>query len=100
MGRVYFVVCRHAAMVKIGWSQQPARRLSDLQTGSPLPLVLAGSFAGTKWDETNVHREVWQDRSHREWYHLTGTVRLVATRRGVDLDADICGSYVATEVVA
>ncbi|MFF8423127.1 GIY-YIG nuclease family protein [Streptomyces sp. NPDC015680] len=45
--RVYLIGSAASTLVKIGWSDNPERRLRDLQTGSPLPL--RSSKAAPSW---------------------------------------------------
>jgi hypothetical protein len=44
---VYIIHAVGISQVKIGFSDDPKLRLSDLQTGSPFPLELIGSREGT-----------------------------------------------------
>jgi hypothetical protein len=75
-GMVYFIAAA-TGPVKIGFTEgKIAIRLSGLQCGSPVPLVVLGVFAGTRADEAALHKHLAAVRSHGEWFH-----------RGPELDA-------------
>lgn len=57
-------------LVKIGWSSNPARRLADLQSGSPLALHLLGTFGGGAELEAALHGHFADHRVRGEWFDL------------------------------
>jgi hypothetical protein len=58
-----------ARLVKIGFTTgKPRSRLSQLQTGSPLPLRLWAYVAGTNELEKALHQAFAPLRSHGEWF--------------------------------
>jgi T5orf172 domain len=57
-----------AGPIKIGYSRHPVGRMKDLQTGSPLPLVLAAQIAGPPELEGRLHRKLHDRRLHGEWF--------------------------------
>ena len=71
-GVVYFV--RGYDMVKIGWTMNVKGRLRDLQTGSPVPLVVLCSEPGGPERESQLHARFARYRSHGEWFRLRGDV--------------------------
>ena len=67
-GAVYAIRDDERRAVKIGWSAEPLRRLSQLQVAVPHQLRLAAFIAGSKSVESGLH-ELFQDRHIRgEWY--------------------------------
>ena len=66
---VYFIRPVGAASpVKVGFSEQPIRRLNALMTWSPVPLEIAGRIPGGQELEKTLH-ECWvRCHSHREWF--------------------------------
>lgn len=72
---LYVVSADQVGVVKIGRSNDCAARLRDLQTGSPVPLVLARAFGGCGESESLVHRLFSAQRSHGEWFRATGPLQ-------------------------
>lgn len=68
--RVYLIGSPESPLVKIGWSDNPQRRLRNLQTGSPVPLHLLAVFEGGAIVEAELHRRFADKRSHDEWFDL------------------------------
>lgn len=77
---IYFVQGENFGPVKIGYtSALDARdRLSQLQTGSPVRLVLAAQRPGSHHDERELHRRFAQHRLHGEWFTPTGAIERAA----------------------
>jgi hypothetical protein len=68
-----FVYVIHAVgtnRVKIGFSDNPHRRLNDLQTGSPFPLTLVGLREGTMKTERAIHEYFEDRRIQGEWFEV------------------------------
>lgn len=68
---VYFVTCREANAVKIGFSLDPHGRLPEIQWGCPLPLVLEAVRPGKVEDERTLHMRFVDDRIRGEWFTIT-----------------------------
>ncbi len=68
-GHVY--VIGFADYVKIGWSENVAERLFDIQRHAPEKLVLYTLFAARKKTERELHRKFKSLRLHGEWFALT-----------------------------
>jgi hypothetical protein len=66
--------------VKIGWSFSPEARLSQLQVGSPVRLLLIGSVPGTVEDEQALHARLAAYRLHGEWFSRSPAVEDAVTR--------------------
>ncbi|MFJ1562502.1 GIY-YIG nuclease family protein [Streptomyces mirabilis] len=68
--RVYLNGSPDSPLVKIGWSDDPERRLRGFQTGSPVPLQLLAVFEGGHYVEAELHRRFADKRVHGEWFDL------------------------------
>ena len=64
---VYFIGGEVGA-IKIGYSKAPKERLTTLQIGSPIPLAILASFAGSMADEARLHERYAAHRLHGEWF--------------------------------
>jgi len=87
---VYFIQARSARLIKIGRSQDPYRRLAQLQLLSPVPLEVMATLPGGAELERSLHGQFEFLRSHGEWFfaatHLVdfisaATTHLPAIRR-------------------
>lgn len=67
---VYLIGSPDSPLVKIGWSDNPERRLRDLQAGSPVPLQLLAVFDGGHVIEAELHCRFADRRMHGEWFDL------------------------------
>jgi len=56
---------------KIGYSEHPANRLKQLQTGSSDKLILVGVANGTRKDEERIQKAFYPQRIRGEWFRLT-----------------------------
>ncbi len=68
---IYFLEAVGVGNIKIGFtdSLDASDRLSDLQTGSPVPLRLLGTIPGTMADEKDLHRRFASALAcGREWF--------------------------------
>lgn len=81
---VYFVTCREASAVKIGYSVEPAARLPEIQWGCPLPLTLEAVVPGDHQEEARFHRWFEEDRITGEWFRLTEMIELVIKMNAVE----------------
>jgi hypothetical protein len=80
---VYFVTCRDAGAVKIGFSVEPRARLPEIQWGCPLPLTLEAVFPGDIQEEKRFHRWFADDRIIGEWFRLTEMIELIIKNNAV-----------------
>jgi len=67
-GFVYVVRNETSGLLKIGYTNDPSRRLTMLRTSSPDPLTLLGTVAGTTEDEKALHDLLGRWRVAREWF--------------------------------
>lgn len=63
--------------LKIGISDDPERRVRDLQTGSPALLTLLAHITGCKERERYLHRRFRHLRAHGEWFKDRAEIRRV-----------------------
>lgn len=67
--------------VKFGYTGGTAEsRLDDLQTGSPVKLVVVATTSGQATDEADVHRALKSHRLHGEWFEWCPAVADVVSR--------------------
>lgn len=71
---VYAIGARPLREVKIGWSEMPSNRLSQLQTGNHQKLQIIGQIAATDVQESEIHRLLWHWRLYGEWFRYEGAV--------------------------
>lgn len=73
---VYFIQAEQSLRIKIGVAQDPEKRLSDLQVGSPEKLNLIGIVYGAgREEERRLHNVFHYASTHGEWFEPT--IRLV-----------------------
>jgi hypothetical protein len=91
VGFVYFIVC--GELVKIGFSNNPVKRLDNLMTGMPEEVSAFVSVRGTQRDEARLIESFDADRKRGEWFYLTTRLdNLIAQsfrRRRVDFSAGV-----------
>jgi predicted GIY-YIG superfamily endonuclease len=72
---IYVIAADEQGPVKIGFSNDPNRRLKELQTGYPKPLTLwhqqEFSPKQAKLMEQMIHKTLKYRRSHGEWFKLS-----------------------------
>lgn len=72
-GRIYFIT--QGLAVKIGFSEDPAIRLMNLQSATYLELVLATTVPGTIEDERELHRRFAHLKIRNEWFRIDDEIR-------------------------
>lgn len=80
---VYFITCRDANAVKIGFSVEPAARLPEIQWGCPLALTLEAVMPGDHQEERRMHRWFAADRITGEWFRLNEMLELIIKHNAV-----------------
>lgn len=100
-GFVYAIEC--SGRVKIGFSMQPAKRLSKIASDAPFPCRLLGYWPGSEADELAIHEKFQDTRVHGEWFAATEALMHFIAGRKIDLPAealdarkpvDLCGFLV------
>jgi len=79
---VYFI--SGAGLIKIGHSENPVKRLAEIQRYSPVALCLVAVIEGGQSLEKELHKDFADGRSHGEWFNLTDD--LLAVLRQIDND--------------
>jgi len=74
-GWVYLIANETAGTLKIGYSNNPERRLQALQTGSPYPLKMLKCIPGDKRLEHQLHRQFWNHHILNEWFYDCKPIR-------------------------
>lgn len=72
VGSVYIIRSGNTSHYKIGYTGRDiGQRMSEIQTGSPLPLSLVASWTAPRTAETKIHRIFSDCRLEGEWFDLT-----------------------------
>lgn len=111
-GYVYFIEAPEVGAVKIGYSEEPLRRLTELQPHSPVLLRLVFAVKGTYADERSLHERFAGWRIRGEWYSTTSRdLRMILSLEGLvttplgrlftrEALAELVASYSLREVAA
>lgn len=75
---VYFL--RSGDHIKIGFSRDPLRRLSNLKTAAPLGISWFAMVRGAQADEARLHEELKAHRGSGEWFVANEEVLAVLNR--------------------
>jgi len=67
-GFVYFIEAVANRHIKIGWANDPSRRLRAFQTGSPTEYILLGTIPGSRTLERKLHRDFHEFNAQGEWF--------------------------------
>ena len=68
---IYFIQSEHGGPIKIGQTEDMAKRLVGLQTSRPDKLIVLASAPGTIRDERDLHLRFSRIRDKGEWFHAT-----------------------------
>lgn len=71
MNYIYFIQSGSSGPIKIGMSNDPRRRLEQLQTAHLMPLTLIGMTPGGRREERRWHKRFSELRITGEWFHMT-----------------------------
>ena len=71
---IYAIINRHDNVVKIGFSNDPQKRLSQLQTGTVHQLEILMTFAADSAVEKEIHDKLSKYRKSGEWFENTPEV--------------------------
>lgn len=77
-GYIYFLYAEEVGRVKIGYAQDVARRIGDIQNMSPCELTLLGTVRARYEEEAFAHAHFRGHRLHGEWFTLTNEMREIA----------------------
>jgi hypothetical protein len=81
-GCVYFIQGESGGAIKVGFSTELAKRLSQLQTGFPDTLRLLLAIPGTQDREKAIHKRLSKYWLRGEWYKDTPEVREAMRKYG------------------
>ena len=65
---VYFLYAKKARRIKIGYSNNPKRRICSIQTASPENLILLAVLGGKRELEQAIHSHFHYLRDKGEWF--------------------------------
>lgn len=72
---IYFITEKGSHYVKIGYSEDPVKRLKELQTGNPRKLKILGILPGLFEAEKGYHEAFSKYRVQGEWFKNTGKLK-------------------------
>jgi predicted transcriptional regulator len=72
---IYLIVCEENKTCKIGFSNLPEKRLSQLQTGNPNYLRLATVIQGSFKDEKILHEKFKKFKINGEWFSYSKEIK-------------------------
>ena len=75
IGLVYFIEAVGVSRVKIGYSDNPDKRLKQLLTGSPLTLELRATMPGSLTTEKELHQRFSHLRIENEWFTFADEIK-------------------------
>lgn len=82
--RVVTYAARSGDFIKIGKTRNLARRLSQLQIGCPLPIVLFGYADGdVEWEAHRFLEELGHERVHGEWFRYDHKIKYSLVALGI-----------------
>lgn len=83
-GKVYFIQSQGPSKpIKIGWSQNVERRLSELQTSNAHKLVILGVLSGTMELEEQMHKKFAHLRLEAEWFQNDDQIHRFLQEKGI-----------------
>lgn len=80
-GYVYFILNKKRNAVKIGYSANPVKRLSALQTSNSDKLVFLGAIVGDVGLERTLHAAFGSNKLSGEWFRYDGDVKVYISRQ-------------------
>lgn len=87
---VYFIQSEDGGHIKIGFTEDLARRIENLNSARPDRLVVLGAFGAQPADERRMHEALSAHREKGEWFIASPAV--VAAARAAALPAADCGT--------
>lgn len=72
---VYLITCSKTDSCKIGFSNCPENRLSQLQVGNPFSLEISAVIEGNVEDEKRLHQKFDKYKLSGEWFHYSDEIR-------------------------
>lgn len=75
LGYVYFIEAVGLSRLKIGYSDDPEKRLRQLTTGSPVSLRIHARMPGNQTMEKEIQSRFSHLKVDNEWFHFTDEIR-------------------------
>ncbi len=72
---MYVIEALQPGFIKIGRSNHPERRLSQLSTGNPSELVILGKISGGSEVEAELHKGFTHLHKRGEWFKASDELR-------------------------
>ena len=72
---IYLIKCDTTNSCKIGYSDNPLKRLGTLQTGNPYPLELISTIEGDLLKEKELHQRFSHLKLQGEWFDYSDEVK-------------------------
>jgi len=85
---IYFVQAGEDGPIKIGYSVDIKRRISELATASPYPLRLLGYMRGDGVRESEIQNSFARYRIHGEWFFPSWRLKKLIHQEAVQCDFD------------
>lgn len=70
-GYIYMITCEGTSRIKIGYSGNPEKRLSELKTGAPGKLAIVRTWMAHQTEEGLAHKALAVHRRHLEWFDVS-----------------------------
>ncbi len=91
---VYIIHCKDLATIKIGYSDNPFARLSQLQMGNSSELSVVSVFKGGREEESELHERFELNGVRGEWFSVDDSlvselVNYQAQKVSKDLGSDV-----------
>lgn len=74
-GFVYVIGNEHMKICKIGYSVNPHKRISAIQTGCPYPIEIIAIVKGSREMEKALHRKYVMYKTSGEWFRYEGKLK-------------------------
>lgn len=89
---IYFIHDPKTDQVKIGYSDNPDRRLKQFQTANGSPLVMLAVIPGLITEERRLHDQFSEYREKGEWFRYEGSLEVYIDSL-FDIDIDKIASF-------
>jgi len=89
---IYFLSAKTAdgPRIKVGWTTEFERRLSQIRRGNACQIEVIGTMPGTEEDEQEMLKEISDYRDHHEWFvDCPGLREWIARQRCPENTSDV-----------
>ena len=100
-GYVYAIRAAKVCLVKIGWSENPPKRVRQIRNHSPIDVVLVGFTEATRDQEIEAHTLLREYRVRGEWFQDLGAVAAFSEmlKPHVDIHVDGDSAYIVMDAI-